>query len=99
MINNLYSNILSINNGTALRSSNDIFNVSVSPTTGNYLYYNLQSVFGHINFTNSALSWFINSSGAATLPSLTTPTGAITSLTSTTGAITTLTSTTGTIKH
>ena len=69
-INNLYSNILSINNGTALRSSNDLFNVSVSPTTGKYLYYNKSSVFGHRNTSNSALSWFINSSGSASFPSL-----------------------------
>ena len=68
-INNLYSNILSINNGTALRSSNDLFNVSIS-TLGNYLYYNLQSVFGHINTSNSALSWSINSSGSASFQSL-----------------------------
>ena len=29
-----------------------LFNVSIS-ALGNYLYYNLQSVFGHINSTNS----------------------------------------------
>ena len=68
-INNLYSNILRINNGSALRSSNDLFNVSVS-ILGNYLHYNLQSVFGHINTSNSALSWSINSSGTASFPSL-----------------------------
>ena len=43
LINNLYSNILSINNGTALRAANDHFNVSIS-STGNYLYYNSASV-------------------------------------------------------
>ncbi len=55
-INNLYSNILSINNGTALRSANNLFNVSQSPSTGNYLYYNNSSAFGHINTSNSASS-------------------------------------------
>ena len=69
-IANLYSNIWSINNGNALRSSNDLFNVSASPTTENYLYYNNSSVFGHINTSNSALLWFINSSGSASFPSL-----------------------------
>jgi hypothetical protein len=86
----LYSNILSINNGNALRSANDLFNVSVSPTTGNYLYYNNTSVFGHINTSNSASSWSINSSGAASFPSLNTPSGTITTLASTTGTITNL---------
>jgi hypothetical protein len=56
------------NNGTALRSANDLFNVSVSPTTGNYLYYNNSSAFGHINTSVSASSWYINSSGSATIP-------------------------------
>ena len=69
MINNLYSNILSINNSTALRSSNDLFNVYIS-STGNYLYYNNSSTFGNINTSNSASSWSINSSGSATFPSL-----------------------------
>ena len=55
--------------GTALRASNDLFNVSIS-STGNYLYYNNSSVFGHINTGNSALNWSINSSGSATFPSL-----------------------------
>ena len=68
-INNLCSNILSINNGTALRASNDLFNVSIS-STGNYLYYNNSSVFGHINTSNSASSWSINSSGLGSFPSL-----------------------------
>ena len=63
-ITNLYSNILSINNGNALRSINDLFNVSIS-STGNYLYYKNSSVFGHINTSNSASSWSINSSGSA----------------------------------
>ena len=31
-------------------------------STGNYLYYNNSSVFGHINTGNSASSWSINSS-------------------------------------
>ena len=62
--------IQSIINGNALRSSNDLFNVSVSPTTGNYLYYNHSSIFGHINTSNSASSWSINSSGSATFRSL-----------------------------
>ena len=52
------------------RSNNDIFEVAVTPTTGNYLYYNNSSVFGHINTTNSSMSWYINSSGLASLPSL-----------------------------
>ena len=69
-INNLYSNILSINNGNALRSSNHLFNVSASPTTGNYLDNNNSSVFGHINTYNSTSSWSINSSGSASFPSL-----------------------------
>jgi len=68
-INNLYSNILSINNGTALRSANDLFNVSIS-STGNYLYYNNSSVLGVINTSNSNNSWSINSSGNAQFPLL-----------------------------
>ena len=67
IINNLYSNILAINNNNTRRSTYDIFEVATS-STGNYLYYNNSSTFGFINFTNSASSWFINSSGAATLP-------------------------------
>ena len=38
LINNLYSNILSINNVTALRAANDLFNISIS-STENYLYH------------------------------------------------------------
>jgi len=79
-ITNLYSNILSINNGSSLRSVNDLFNVSVSPTTGNYLYYNSLSTFGHINTSVSASSWFINSSGAGTIPTLNSTTGNIANL-------------------
>ena len=78
-INNLYSNILSINNGTSLRSVNDLFNVSIS-STGNYLYYNNSSVFGHINTSNSALNWSVNSSGLASFPSLTSGVSSISSL-------------------
>jgi hypothetical protein len=89
-INSLYSNILSINNGTSLRSANDLFNVSQSPSTGNYLYYNNSSAFGHINTSNSNNSWLINSSGNAQFPSLNTPSGTITTLASTTGTITNL---------
>ena len=89
IINNLYSNILAINNNNARRSTNDIFEVATS-STGNYLFYNNSSTFGFINTTNSIFSWFINSSGAATIPSLTTPSGSITSLTSTTGTISNL---------
>ena len=86
IINNLYSNILAINNNNNTRKSiNDIFEVATS-STGNYLYYNNSSTFGFINVSRSAIN-----------PSLTTPTRAITTLTSTTGTITTLTSTTGTI--
>ena len=89
IINNLYSNILAINNNNTRRATNDIFEVATS-STGNYLYYNNSSTFGHINTSYSASSWFTNSSGAATLPSLSTPTGTITTLTSTTGTITNL---------
>jgi hypothetical protein len=78
-ITNLYSNILSINNGTVLRSANDIFNVSIN-SSGNYLYYNNTSVFGHINTSNSALSWSTNSSGNASFPSLTSVVSSISSL-------------------
>ena len=69
LINNLYSNILSINNGTALRAANDLFNISISRTE-NYLYFNSASVFGHINNSNNLLSWYINSSGVSTLSNL-----------------------------
>ncbi len=85
-INNLYSNILAINNNNTRRSTNDIFECCTS-STGNYIYYNNSSTFGFINVSNSASSWFINSSGSAIIPSITTPAGAITSLTSTTGSI------------
>jgi hypothetical protein len=77
IINNLYSNILAINNNNTRRATNDIFEVATS-STGNYIYYNNSSVFGHINTTNSALSWYINSSGSAQLPSLTSTTANIT---------------------
>ena len=53
IINNLYSNILAINNDNTRRSTNDIFEV-VTSSTGNYLYYNNTSIFGHINTSNSA---------------------------------------------
>ena len=76
---NLYSNILSINNGNALRAVNDLLNVSIS-STGNYLYYNNSSVFGHINTSNSASSWSINSSGLASFPSLTSGVSSLSSL-------------------
>jgi hypothetical protein len=52
LINNLYSNILSINNDTALRAANDLFNISIS-STENYLYFNSASVFGHIISSNN----------------------------------------------
>ncbi len=78
-ITNLYSNILSINNGNSLRSANDLFNVSIN-SSGNYLYYNNSSVFGHINTSNSASSWSINSSGLASFPSLTSCVSSISSL-------------------
>ena len=68
-INNLYSNILAVNNNNTQRAVNDIFEVATS-STGNYLYYNNSSVFGFINTSNSASSWSINSSGSATFPSL-----------------------------
>ncbi len=77
IINRLFTNILAVNNNNTRRSVNDIFEVSTT-RTGNYLYYNNSSTFGHINTTNSNFSWFINSSGALTIPSITTPTSAIT---------------------
>ena len=68
-ISNLYSNILAVKNNNTQRATNDIFEACTS-STGNYIYYNNSSIFGHMNVTNSALSWFINSSGAATFPSV-----------------------------
>ena len=69
-INDLYSNILAVNNNNnTRRATNNIFEVCTS-STGNYLYYNNTSVFGHINTSNSALSWSINSSGLGSFPSL-----------------------------
>jgi hypothetical protein len=55
IVNNLYSNILAINNGNSRRSTNDILEVATS-STGNYLYYNNSSTFGRINTTNSNFS-------------------------------------------
>ena len=69
-INDLYSNILAVNNNNTRRATNDIFEVCTTSSTGNYLYYNNSSIFGHINTSNSALSWSINSSGSASFPSL-----------------------------
>ena len=66
---NLYSNILSINNNNSRRSNNDILEVATSPTS-HYLYYNNSSTFGHINTTNSTLSWNITTSGSATIPTI-----------------------------
>ena len=40
IVNNLYSNILAINNNNTRRSTNDIMEVCTSPTS-NYLYYNI----------------------------------------------------------
>ena len=88
-ITNLYSNILSINNGMSLRSANDLLNVSIS-STGNYLYYNNSSTFGNINTSNSNNSWLINSSGNAQFPLLNTPSATVTTLNSTTGIISNL---------
>ena len=51
-----------------MRSSNDLFNVSAS-SSSHYLYYNLDSVFGHIN-TNSLYNWYINSLGVCSLQNL-----------------------------
>ena len=53
---------------SALRSSNDLFNVSTS-STSHYLYYNSDSVFGHIN-TNFLYNWYINSSAICSLQNL-----------------------------
>ena len=69
VITNLHSNILAVNNNNTQRATNDIFEVCTS-STGNYLYYNNSSVFGHINTSNSALSWYINSSGVSLLSNL-----------------------------
>ena len=65
----MYSNILAVNNSNTQRATNDIFDVFTS-STGNYIFYSNTSVFGLINVTNFASSWFINSSGSATFPSL-----------------------------
>jgi len=61
----LYSNILAVNNNNTRRATNDIFEVATS-SSGIYLYYNNTSVFGHINVTDSALSWYIDSNGLTT---------------------------------
>jgi hypothetical protein len=39
-INDLYSNILAVNNNNTRRATNDIFEVCTSSSTGNYIYYN-----------------------------------------------------------
>ena len=72
-INNLYSNILAINNNNVRRSNNDILEVATS-STGNYLYYNNSSTFGLINVTDSLSSWYITSSGIGLIPTLNTST-------------------------
>ena len=77
-INNLYSNIIAVNNDNTQRATNDIFEVCTSPTTGNYLYYNNTSVCDHINTSNSNLSWYINQNGSAQIPSINTTTANIT---------------------
>jgi hypothetical protein len=69
IISNLYSNILAVNNNNVQRATNDIFEVATS-STGNYLYYNNTSIFGHINTSNSALSWYIDSNGLSSFKSL-----------------------------
>ena len=69
-ISNLYSNILAVNNNNIQRATNDIFEVCTTSSTGNYLYYNNTSVFGHINTSNSASSWFIDSNGLAKITKL-----------------------------
>jgi len=63
-ISNLYSNILAVNNNNTQRATNDIFEVCTSSTSKN------TSVFGPINTSNSALSWFINQNRAANFPTL-----------------------------
>ena len=66
----MYSNILAVNNNNhTRRATNDIFEVATS-STGNYIYYNNSSVFGHINTNNSISSWYIDSNGSASFPSL-----------------------------
>jgi hypothetical protein len=70
IINNLYSNILAINNNNSRRSVNDIFECCTNSSTGNYIYYNNSSTFGFINATSASSSWLINSSGNAQFPSL-----------------------------
>jgi hypothetical protein len=78
-INNLYSNILAINNNNTRRSTSNILEVATN-STSNYLYYNNSSTFGHINTTDSNMSWFINSSGSATIPTINSVSGNIPTL-------------------
>jgi len=87
---------LSVNAGSSLRSANDLFNVFIS-SLGNYLYYNTSSTFGHINTSYSVLSWFINSSGNATIPTVNTTNSSITNATITNATITNATITNATI--
>ncbi len=68
IVNNLYSNILSINNGNTRRSTNDIFECCTS-STGNYIYFNNSSTFGFLNVSDSNKSWFVNQNGNLTFPS------------------------------
>jgi hypothetical protein len=89
IVNNLYSNILAINNNNTRRSTNDIFECCTS-STGNYIYYNNSSTFGFLNVFDSNKSWYINQNGNLNIPILTTPSGTITSLTSTSCSITNL---------
>jgi hypothetical protein len=56
--NNALAKVTKLSVNSTLRSSNDLFNVSAS-SISHYLYYNLDSVFGHIN-TNSLYNWYIN---------------------------------------
>ncbi len=66
--NNALAKITKLSVNSTLRSSNDLFNVSTS-SAGNYLYYNSDSLFGHIH-TNSLYNMYISSSAVGSLQNL-----------------------------
>ena len=58
IINNIFSTILSVNNGNSRRSVGNFFEVGMGHTS-QYIYYDNTGKFGSINTTDSSLNWNI----------------------------------------
>ena len=67
--NNLYSNTLSVNSNSSLRSANNLLEVSLSPTSS-YMYFNNAGTLGIYDTIHSTFNWFINLNGLGTFSTL-----------------------------